>query len=558
MAAFLIEVKMAKIKRNTMDDWDTPEGMEAKRWMTGEYLDQAGYQNPNDRMNKGELPKTYKAEMDLNDRAYKQYVDWIQNTPEGQEFAKLQGSQMYARKIENTPRPTTKLGPIELPPELAKPALGYPFHSGMTITELGTEILPELPNNNPPAFRAPNLYSSLGYTNPEFVEEFYNNNGGVDMKPWEDERYYGMARSNAEWDDYMRRYYRELPENSINNVKTWKERNRDFMDRFERQENLELPTTHIEDSRFQPQKLQDAERANKLTDSYRKYMDGQPSGRVGQNGLSYSGDVRDVTNVWNNWKYGDPFEIREGMRYFKHPRDVLENPVDWRTDDNWLDNIKLADASKVQEIRKDFFGQESPESSATTDSIVDEYSKGDWRKNAKNATGDEMFSEAEPNEKQTTQKAPKTFEEKNIERDKLIDKTLKANEKISPSNNVKTNGIPISKEGMRYQNGSGQRAPYFNANAFGAFAPVAHALNSAYQHPTVTATSVGLTGIAAANLFHTGMDAAMAYEAASQMVADAQAKYQDFIANGYGEEAAAYFSGLADLIAQQRVEQGID
>lgn len=100
---------------NTMYDWGTPEEMEARRWLTGEYLDQAGYQNPNDRMNRGELPKTYKAEMALNNAANKQYLEWVQNTLEGQEFAKSQGSPMYAQRIENTPRPTTKLGPIELP-----------------------------------------------------------------------------------------------------------------------------------------------------------------------------------------------------------------------------------------------------------------------------------------------------------------------------------------------------------------------------------------------------------------------------------------------------------
>lgn len=573
-----------------MDDWGTPEEMEARRHLTGEYLDQAGYQNPNDRMNRGELPKTYKAEMALNNAANQKYLEWVQNTPEGQEFARLQGSPMYAQRIENTPRPTTKLGPIELSPELAKPALGYPFYSGMTITEQGTEILPELPNNNSPALRAPNLYSSLGYTNPEFVEEFYNNNGGVDMKPWEDERYYGMKRTNAEWGDYMRRYYSELPENSINNVKTWQEQNRDFMNRFERQENLELPKTHIEDSRFQPQRLQDAERANRLTDSYRRYMDGQPNGRVGQNGLSYSSDVRDVTNDWNNWKYGDPFEIREGMRYFKHPRDVLENPVDWRTDDNWLDNIKPADASKVQEIRKDFFVQQSPKSNAATDSIVDEYSKGDWRNNpivdnfedfsteeqigSKAGTltkkeVDEMVDRYKKQSQNATNKYSKgempeeiepSFEKANYKQNKT-DNTQKAFEEPKAQRaGTKPYGNPISKEGMRYQNGSGQRAPYFNASAFGAVAPAAHAVNFAMQHPTqaTVATGLGLTGVAATNLIHNGMDAAMAYDAASQMVADAQAKYQDFIANGYGKEAAAYFSGLADLIAQQRVEQGID
>lgn len=578
---------MAKIKRNTMDDWGTPEEMSAEEWRTGKYLDRAGYQNPNDRMNRGELPKTYNAEMDLNDRAYKAYVDWVRNNSEGRAFANSQGSPMYTQKIDNTPRPTTKLGPIELPPR-------------MTITELGTEILPELPNNNSPALRAPNLYSSAGYTYPEFIEEYYNNNGGLDNRPWEEERYLGMRRTKAEQDDFMRRYFSGLPENSINNAKTWEEQNRDFIDRFERQENLEHPTTHFEDSRIQPQRLYDAERANRLNDSYRRYMNGQRNGRIESNGLFNDWVPSKDINGASNWKDGEAFDGRYGIRNFKQPKNVYADKYDIFADNNWLDNIKPADASKVQEARSDFFGKQSPKSSTTIDSIVDEYAKGDWRNNpfvdnfedfsaeeqigtkAGELTEEELNEIVNKYEKKMAQKAPKKNQKTDLvdeyyegEMPKQIERSLeKANYKQNKIDNTqksfdefnaqragaKPYGNPFSKEGMRYQNGNGQKAPYFNASAFGTFAPAAHAVNFAMQHPTqaTVATGLGLTGIAATNLVHNGMDAAMAYEAASQMVADAQAKYQDFIANGYGEEAAAYFSGLADLIAQQRVEQGID
>lgn len=619
-----------------MDDWGTPEEMAAEDWRTGRYLDRAGYQNPNDRMNRGELPKTYNAEMDLNDRAYKAYVDWVRNNSEGRAFANSQGSPMYTQRIDNTPKPTTKLGPIELPPR-------------MTITELGTEILPELPNNNPSALRAPNLYSSLGYTYPEFVEEYYGNNGGIDTRPWEDEKYYGYGGYDAEMplSEELEGIYGKLPKNDKHNVKTWEEKNRDFIDRFERQENLELPTTHFEDSRIQPQRLYDAERANRLNDSYRKYMNGQRNGRIESNGLLNDWVPSKDVNGASNWKFNDAYDIRDAMKpygysqdgevfstnwrpnyegrissiksrldnnkridtpeikeirkdFFGQPKDVYKNEPSPLSDDNWIDTVKPADASKVQEIRKDFFGKQSPKSSATIDSIVDEYAKGDWRNNpivdnfedfsAEEEIGTKAgeFSEAELNEmadnlrKQTTQKAPKknqrtdlvdeyyegempkqierSFEKANYKQNK-IDNTKKLVDEFNAQRaGAKPYGNPYSKEGMRYQNGSGQRAPYFNASAFGTFAPAAHAVNFAYQHPTqaTIATGLGLTGIAATNLVHNGMDAAMAYEAASQMIADAQAKYQDFIANGYGEEAAAYFSGLADLIAQQRAEQGID
>lgn len=387
-----------------MYDWDTPEGMEARRWLTGEYLDQAGYQNPNDRMNRGELPKTYKAEMALNNAANQKYLEWVQNTPEGQEFARLQGSPMYAQRIENTPRPTTKLGPIELP-------------SGIKVE------------------KAPNIYSAAGYTNPEFVREYYAENGGIDNRPWYDDE----TLMNIDDLDAIRRYYEReegVPENSINNRKTWEETHRDLLERFERNDKLEHPKTHFEVTGMQPQRLFDAERANnKLVDSYREYMNGQGgNGKIESNGLFNDWVPSKDVNGASNWKHNDAYEIRLAMKPYVSSQDGEVFSTKWRPNyegrmssiKSRLDNNKRIDTPEIKEIRKDFFGQQAPESNEMADNL----------------------------KKQTTQTAPKTFEEKNIERDKLIDKALKANEKVSPSNSAGAKNMSkFWNAGMKYSDG---------------------------------------------------------------------------------------------------------
>lgn len=98
-----------------------------------------------------------------------------------------------------------------------------------------------------------------------------------------------------------------------------------------------------------------------------------------------------------------------------------------------------------------------------------------------------------------------------------------------------------------------KRTPYFGIAALGAIPTAAEAASFAYQNPTpaTISTGVGLTGTALGQLAHTGMDTAMAYDAASQM-------YQDFANSEYGRNAGAYLSDLRDLIAQRRLEEGID
>lgn len=131
-----------------------------------------------------------------------------------------------------------------------------------------------------------------------------------------------------------------------------------------------------------------------------------------------------------------------------------------------------------------------------------------------------------------------------------FDKNIQANNKLNDGFNKYMETVEAQKP--QFSKGA-KRTPYFGIAALGAIPTAVEAANFAYQNPTpaTISTGVGLTGTALGQLAHTGMDTAMAYDAASQM-------YQDFANSEYGRSAGEYLSGLRDLIAQRRLEEGID